>query len=132
MRSVWIGVCAIGFSLFVLPNRAQDHVSGADSYSTVRPVFEAHCGKCHMGVNHRSGLSLETRASILQGGHHGAAIVPGNPADSLLIKVIRQDGLGDDQSPMPPPPREKLSDDDIAAIERWIKAGAPGPQEGSK
>jgi cytochrome c len=29
--------------------------------------------------------------------------------------------------PMPPPPREKISDADIATVTAWVKAGAPMP-----
>ena len=92
----------------------------------VQPIFEANCYRCHGGMNHRGGLSLSTSAGILKGGKDGVVLVPGDPADSLLVKLIRHEGPANDPRPMPP--KAKLSDDDIATVERWIKAGAAMPQ----
>jgi mono/diheme cytochrome c family protein len=125
MQKIWAVVCVAGFTILTTGIHAQENAATPDYYSAkIRPVIEGHCAKCHLGANHRGGLSLETRASILQGGHHGPAIVTGDPAGSLLIKLIRQEAISEDQTPMPPPPREKLSDPEIALIENWIKAGA--------
>jgi len=56
-------------------------------------------------------------------------IVPGDPANSLLVKLIRHEGPPDDPKPMPPKPNEKLSDADIAVVEQWVKAGAAMPDD---
>ena len=69
---------------------------------------------------------MDTRASLLKGGHKGAVIVPGDPANSLLVKLIRHEGPKDDPMPMPPK-RPKLSDADIAIVSQWIAAGAVMP-----
>lgn len=95
--------------------------------SAVMPIFQANCYRCHGGVNHRGGLNMDTRDSLLKGGHHGAAIVPGHPEQSLLVKLIRHEGPADDPMNMPPEPHPKLSDADIATVESWIKAGAAMP-----
>ena len=97
----------------------------------VLPIFESHCYGCHGGMNHRGGLSMVTRASLLKGGHDGAVIVPGNAGQSLLIKLIRHEGPANDPMPMPPAPHDKLSDADIATVTQWVQAGAvmpPDPQ----
>lgn len=108
---------------------AQD---GADkpAYYTekVRPILVANCGKCHFDMNHKGGLSLATRASTLKGGRSGVDIVPGDPANSLLVKLIRHEGPPDDPKPMPQK-ADKLSDADIATITLWIKAGAAMPDD---
>jgi cytochrome c len=93
----------------------------------VRPILVAHCAACHLGANHKSGLSLETKASTLKGGRDGIVIVPGDPGASLLVKLIRHEGPADDPKPMPP--KEKLSDADIATVTEWIKAGAVMPDD---
>lgn len=93
----------------------------------VKPIFEANCYRCHGGMNHRGGLSLSTKATILKGGKDGAVIVPGDPARSLLVKLIRHEGPANDPRPMPP--KAKLPDADIATVERWIRAGAVMPQD---
>jgi cytochrome c len=93
----------------------------------VKPIFEANCYRCHGGMNHRGGLSLETMAGMLKGGHDGSVLVPGHPEQSLLVKLIRHQGPKDDPMPMPPPPREKISDADIATVTAWVAAGAKMP-----
>jgi cytochrome c len=93
----------------------------------VRPILEANCYRCHGGMNHRGGLTLSTRAGILKGGKDGTVLTPGDPANSLLVKLIRHEGPAAD--PMPMPPRGKLSDADIATVERWVRAGAAMPED---
>ena len=93
----------------------------------VQPIFAANCNSCHAGGHHRGGLNMDTRANLLRGGHDGAVIVPGNPAQSLLIQLIRHEGPVDD--PMPMPPHHKISDADIAIVTQWIQAGAVMPPD---
>jgi mono/diheme cytochrome c family protein len=101
-----------------------------DEYTTiVQPIFIANCTKCHNDTRGRGGLSLESPAGILKGGRmDGAVIVPGHPEKSLLVSLIRHEGPADDPMPMPPPPHDKLSDTDIAAVTKWIQDGAVMPQ----
>jgi cytochrome c len=93
----------------------------------VLPIFEANCYRCHGGMFHRGGLSLATREGMLKGGHDGPVIVPGDAAQSLMVKLIRHEGPADD--PMPMPPKSKISDADIATVTQWIQAGAVMPAE---
>jgi hypothetical protein len=86
----------------------------------VKPLLEAKCQGCH-GAAKTSGLSLLSRAGMLQGGRRGAAIVPGTPSRSLLLSSVQQTG------DIKMPPGQKLSDTDIAALRRWIELGAPWP-----
>jgi mono/diheme cytochrome c family protein len=108
---------------------AQDAANKPAFYTEkVRPILQTNCGKCHFDVNHKGGLSLQTKASTLKGGRDGAVIVPGDPASSLLVKLIRHEGPPDDPKPMPPK-SPKMSDADIAVIEQWVKAGAVMPND---
>lgn len=93
----------------------------------VLPILEANCYRCHGGVNHRGGLNIETREDMLKGSHHGPAVVPGHPEQSWMVKLIRHEGPTDDPMNMPPAPKQKLSDADIATVEAWIRAGAAMP-----
>jgi cytochrome c len=97
----------------------------------VQPIFRANCYRCHGGMNHRGGLSLATRAGILKGGNHGPAVVPGDPAKSLLVQLIRHEQRTADLKPMPPK-SAKISDADIAAVEQWVKAGAIIPDDAAR
>ena len=56
----------------------------------VKPLLEARCFECHGPDTKvlKGGLSLASRAAILRGGDSGAAIIPGKPAESLLVKAI--------------------------------------------
>lgn len=111
---------------------ATDPAQPAFYTENVLPIFQANCYRCHGGMNHRGGLNMETRDSMLKGGHHGSDLVPGHPESSLIVRLIRHEGPADDPMNMPPAPRPKLSDADIATVEAWIRAGAvmppPAPQ----
>src|SRR5580658_1168197 len=137
MRRVVLGVGVMaaaalaGWSLLggLRPVAAQDAASTPAFYTEkVRPIFVATCGQCHLGVNRKGGLSLETKAATMKGGRDGVVIVPGDPAKSLLVKLIRHEGPPEDPMPMPQK-AAKLSDADIATVEQWVKAGAVMPDD---
>ena len=60
-------------------------------------------------------------------GDTGAAIVPGEPDKSLLIKAVR---YTDEELQMPPRKGGggKLAAEQIADLETWVKMGAPDPR----
>src|SRR5688500_14362890 len=95
--------------------------------SKIRPLFVAHCYACHSqdGKERQGGLLLDTRDGVLKGGDSGAAVVPGDPERSLLIKAVRRT---DENLQMPP--KEGLSDTQIADLVEWVKRGAPDPRKG--
>jgi len=95
---------------------------------TVKPLLVTNCGKCHFDMNHKGGLSLQTKAAAMKGGRDGVVLVPGDPANSLLVKLIRHEGPANDPMPMPDK-APKMSDADIATIEQWVKAGAVMPDD---
>src|SRR5690348_11002069 len=70
-----------------LPARA-----GADDASLFRdrvaPVLRQRCVTCHNGRKTRGGIDLTSRQALLQGGTHGAVVVPGNAAGSKLVGMI--------------------------------------------
>ncbi|MDQ2833745.1 MAG: c-type cytochrome [Acidobacteriota bacterium] len=96
----------------------------------VQPIFQEHCFRCHGGWNRKGGLNFQTRTGLLKGGNSGPAVVPGDPAKSLLLRLMQHEEALDKQGkPMPMPPNKpKLSDADIDAVARWIEAGALMPQ----
>src|SRR5262245_59302572 len=106
--------------LSVLFGRAagQDEAAGNKFFEEkIRPILSSTCLKCHSvaGGKVRGGLSFDSRASLLKGGEHGPAIVPGDPSKSRLIKLISYD----DDTRMPPSGR--LTDPQIASFTQWIK-----------
>jgi len=87
--------------------------------SRVRPLLAAKCQGCHGGTVAEAGLRLDSRRSLLAGSDTGPVVVPGDAAKSRLLAAVRH---ADD---MAMPPDEKLSADEIAALETWVTAGAP-------
>jgi mono/diheme cytochrome c family protein len=88
----------------------------------VRPLLVENCHKCHGPEKQESSLRLDRRDWVLQGGNTGPAVTPGKPDESLLIEAVRYESFE-------MPPHGKLPDDDISALERWVRLGAPWPKE---
>ncbi|HWB96048.1 MAG TPA: PSD1 and planctomycete cytochrome C domain-containing protein, partial [Bryobacteraceae bacterium] len=119
-RARWIA----GLSMaLVFPALAQVRPSGE---STAREVLEKHCTGCH-GAAEMSGLDLRQRESILKGGKRGAAVVPGNPDQSLLYQAV----VGSGELKMPPG-KQKLSAAEIETLRSWIRDGARSDSEAAK
>lgn len=85
----------------------------------VAPILLANCNGCHGADRPRGDLSFDTLARMFQGGESGPPVVPGKPAESLLVKKIK--GLAGERMPQGKP---ALSADAIAQIETWIQEGA--------
>jgi hypothetical protein len=87
----------------------------------VRPLLVASCGDCHGNAEQSGNLRLDLHESIFKGGDRGPAIVPFKPDESLLIQAVRRTGE------LEMPPDEKLTEEQIAILERWVEIGAPWP-----
>ena len=72
-----------------------------------------------------AGLALDYREGLLKGGDSGPAITPGVPTKSLLLDAVRHTN----PKLMMPSEENKLSDREIADLEKWIEMGAPDPRE---
>lgn len=83
----------------------------------IRPIFRAHCYDCHGAtVDVEGRLDLRLVRFLQRGGDSGAAIVPGKPAESLLLQRV--------QSGEMPPGEHRVPRDQIQVLQRWIAAGA--------
>src|SRR5262245_23293501 len=93
--------------------------------SKVRPLLATQCYSCHSSKATvvQGSLRLDSRETILRGGHSGPALVPGNSDQSRLIRALRHE--------VEPhmPPWGKLEPEKIAVLEEWIRRGAPWPEE---
>jgi mono/diheme cytochrome c family protein len=99
-----------------------------DFASDVRPIFEAHCFKCHGPIKQKSGYRLDVRAIALTGGESGTPnILPSRGATSPLVKFI----AGEVEDMKMPPEGEPLTPAEIATIRAWVDAGAPWPDAAS-
>ena len=96
--------------------------------SRIRPVLAQDCYECHRsGEKVRGGLALDSRAGVMAGGDSGAAVVPGDPAASLLLKMIRHQV--DDENLKMPKAGAQLEPEVIADFEKWIAMGVPDPRD---
>ena len=107
--------------ILAAPIRAAD--PGVEFFEAkVRPVLVENCYQCHSTAakKQKGGLHLDTRDAIRRGGDAGPAVVPGKPADSLLLKAVRQSGE------LKMPPKDKLSDAAVAvtAGRVWVVGGS--------
>ncbi len=84
----------------------------------IQPILEVSCLECHEDSDPSSGLVLTSVAAMKKGGKRGAAVAPGSPEDSLMLLFMK--GLREPQMP----PENRLSPEQIALFERWIKQGA--------
>lgn len=101
----------------------------------VRPLLAANCVACHNARQKEGGLSLETLASIVEGGDSGPAVAAGKPDESLL--VVRAAHRDASTEAMPPEGNRvgarPLTKEEIERLERWIAEGAvaDGAESGS-
>jgi hypothetical protein len=106
------------------PERGFDGEAVAFFETKVRPLLVDNCNNCHSAsTNAKGGLRVDDRNGLLQGGNRGPAVVPGNPAESLLIQAVVQT---DEELKMPP--KKHLSADEIAVLTKWVKDGAAWPE----
>lgn len=90
--------------------------------SKVRPIFIKRCVSCHGEEKQESGLRMDARSAILHGADSGKVVVPGKPEESGLIRAIRYEDYE-------MPPSGQMPEEEIAAIEHWVKLGMPWPEE---
>lgn len=101
-------------------------VGGSFFHEKVWPIISERCIGCHNPTRvaaRKSGqLDQSSREALLKGGASGAAILPGKPEESLLIKRVKGEDENEDR--MPPPSKEPLTAEQIAVLEQWIRDGA--------
>src|SRR5689334_8255923 len=88
----------------------------------VKPLLDSRCVSCHGAEKQKGGLRLDSRQAALKGGDTGPAIVPGKPSRSLLVQAVMHT-----KADLGMPPKEKLTTNETALLERWIKEGAAWP-----
>lgn len=99
----------------------------------VEPIFEAHCNRCHNDPQWRlprmSWFDLTNKQSQQV---ERPLVRPFSPSRSYLMHKLLPD-YPDRLYTVHPPPWDAesttLGEDELWTIEKWIKAGAPGPDE---
>ncbi len=114
---------AIAFvAAIVLATHASAEV---DFTREIQPLLKVRCLGCHGAKLQMHGLRLDLKAAAFKGGESGVpAIVPGNSAQSLLIKYISANS-----DVVMPPSGPRLTSEQIALLRSWIDTGASWPDE---
>lgn len=89
----------------------------------IDPILSTHCSSCHNKSKRKGDLLMLTHADLMKGGESGPALVPGNAAESDMIKRILLPEDHDDH--MPPEGKLQLTEDDIALLIWWVEEDAP-------
>ncbi|MCC7425036.1 MAG: DUF1549 domain-containing protein [Planctomycetaceae bacterium] len=128
-----VSVIAVLLSLDCLICRAAEETTATPSpeeveffEKRVRPVLANRCFDCHSKDNVESGLRVDSRSALLQGGTRGPAIKPKDEKTSLLVLAINHA----DQINMPP--KSKLPQREIDDLTEWIRRGAIWPGDNSE
>jgi len=87
----------------------------------VRPLLADHCVACHNPAILEGGLDLTSAAGFLSGSTTGALVDLDEPDASRLLRAVSY------EEPIKMPPSGRLSAEEIASLELWVRAGAPWP-----
>jgi len=86
----------------------------------VVPILRKHCVECHAGDKKKGGLSMNTRASLLEGGENGVVVSAGQTQKSKLLEAI----VSADPDVRMPPKGDRLSSAEVATLRAWVEQGA--------
>src|SRR6478735_5957054 len=108
LPAVVLGTVLVGRVLADVPAKVtfNDHVL---------PIFKNACLNCHNPDKKKAGLDLSTYQGTLTGSDNGKIVESGNAGASLLYKCVKQI-----EDPKMPPKGEKLTDNELAVIDKWI------------
>jgi cytochrome c553 len=91
----------------------------------IRPILAENCYACHSAETKPAGnLRVDDRNGLLAGGSTGPAIVPGDPAKSLLLLRVTHK----DKKRRMPQEGQPLTKEQVADLTTWINSGAAWPK----
>jgi uncharacterized membrane protein len=82
----------------------------------VLPIIQSRCINCHGGDRTEEGLSMNSHAEIMTGSEHGAVVLPGDAANSLMAQLVIEQEM--------PKRGPKLTPPQVQVIVDWINQGA--------
>jgi mono/diheme cytochrome c family protein len=116
-------LCALAVILTGEAALAAGSSSPVDFAKDIHPLLQSTCYECHGPDKQKGNLRLDSRSAALKGGKSGKAIVPHDPAKSLLLSRV----LSKDDDERMPAKHDPLSDGQIALLRTWIEQGAHWP-----
>ncbi len=129
----YLGFCRMDPALAETPSSESVSQAGQRLFALeVQPLLAAKCATCH-GEDPddlKGGFSVLSREALLEGGETSSEVlVPGHAEKSLLLTAIRWE---DPDYEMPPKENDRLTPNQITAVERWVELGAPWPDEATR
>ena len=120
MRFAWFAfLCVIPLAGVAAAGEGEDLFE-----KVIRPYLIERCYECHgTRGTHEHDLSLDWAGGMREGGFSGPAVVPGKPAESMIMAALRHEN-----DLLMPKGGPKPSGEIVRAFERWIALGAPDPR----
>ena len=84
-----------------------------DDATKAQSILTSRCSHCHAGGNNEGGFDFILNVNKLV---ERQKLAPGKPKDSRIIQLVRSGKMPKDV--------ESLPTEEIAALEKWIQAGA--------
>ena len=115
MKNIFVLIC---FLFAASVSWAQDASTPIDFDTQVAPIFKKHCSSCHNDEEAESDFNVSSVAKMLES---ETAIEVGDGAASHIVELMR----GTEEPLMPPEDEfERVPENEIAIIEKWINEGA--------
>jgi len=115
MRLLFLPIAAVALSSSLFSQDSGEKVTYEDH---VKPIFRQHCFSCHNQNEKKGGLALDTFASTIEGGSSGEIVFDGEASSSRLWMLMAHE-----DTPVMPPGQDKLPDELIATVKKWIDLG---------
>lgn len=95
-----------------------------DFSAEIRPIIAKKCYHCHGPdeSSRKAKLRLDSFDEATRARRAGAAVVPGRPDESLLVKRVL--AHAEDEVMPPPETKNPLTAGEVALLQRWIAQGA--------
>ena len=111
----------------------KEKIEGEKLFSLkINALLESKCIACHSAKEGKTkgDLDLSSRKDMLFGGETSEKVlVPEHPDQSLIMTAIE---WKDEDYEMPPKENDRLSPEQVGWIRKWIKLGAPWPDQATR
>lgn len=126
-RSFFVSMGFVALTLLTSCKPAPTEMAPAKlSFTTdIRPLLQKHCVNCHHDGALMGDLKLQNRAAAFAPRAKGPVIIPGEPENSPLFKVLVLPGANPKAMP---PEGHQIPAEQIATLKRWIAEGADWPE----
>jgi cytochrome c/WD40 domain-containing protein len=122
-NSSHLRLCCWAFVVLLGGSPALAAEAPAESKTTytdhVRPILREYCFSCHNQNKAQNDLKVDSYETLMEGGASGPIIEPGDLESSWFWDLITHQ-----DEPSMPPNADKMPDDKLAMIRKWIEGGA--------